>query len=192
MPYCSVNRFRINKLKSKVVNSKYCIGEDILSEFRDRMRFFLSSIYKYCLPPSGFICLMKDFSLETWQVGTAHHVSYFSSCYICAVGELPQTRYWAAGTYIAAVSPSCKLSHILSAFAEVHRGAEHPVCLVFFCLPHTSTGRILVYIFPLLLWNWITAVMIVFNSWKCWGYPIAEVSYFKHHMPGKVCWIPPA
>lgn len=159
-----------------------------------RMRVFLSSIYKYHIPPSGCISLMKDFSLETWQVETAHHIFYFSSCYICAVSELPKQGIGQPGTYIAAVSPSCELDHILSAvaFAEVHRGAEHPVCLVFFCLPYTSTGRILLYIFPLLLWNWITALMIVFNSWKCWGYPIAEVSYFKHHMPGKVCGIPPA
>lgn len=65
MPYYSVNRLRMNKLESKVVKTKCCIGEVVLSEFRDRMRFFLGSMYKYHIPPSGCICLMKDLSLET-------------------------------------------------------------------------------------------------------------------------------
>lgn len=65
MPYYSVNTLRMNRLKCKVVNTKCCIGEDVLSEFRDGMRFFLSSIYKYHIPPLGCISLMKDFSLET-------------------------------------------------------------------------------------------------------------------------------
>lgn len=129
---------------------------------------------------------------DRWELHTTSF-TFLHGVFVLWV-NYPKQGIGQPGTYIAAVSPSCELDHILSAvaFAEVHRGAEHPVCLVFFCLPHSSTGRILLYIFPLLLWNWITALMIVFNSWKCWGYPIAEVSYFKHHMPGKVCGIPPA
>lgn len=40
-----ISRLRISNLESKVVNTKNCIPEDVPSEFRDGMRFILSSIY---------------------------------------------------------------------------------------------------------------------------------------------------
>lgn len=159
------------------------------------MRHFCLVTYRkknHHILPSGCIHLMEGMSawnctVKTKSVLMSNTLPFTFFFHICAVSELPRISYQSGRhIYYSCLFVACILS------AGVHRRAEHPVCFIFFCLARTNTGRIFLYVFSFLLWNWITVLLIVFNSWKCWGYPIAEVSYFKLHMPGKVCGIPPA
>lgn len=142
---------------SWVMNTKHCIHEHVLSEFGDET-LLLSSIKK--TSHSSFRQCVFGEGLQSWGMsgGNCMLDLLLSSCPICAASELPRKRYWAARH----IHCSCEFADcILSAMAvcwSSQRGRTS--CLLsFLCLPCTSTGRIFLYIFSFLLWNWITVLM---------------------------------